>query len=532
MHFKQALASICAVMLMITASISARAEYQSVEELQQLAAPIAMCPDELLTGIFTASEFPEQISAAMQWLRQNPDFDEQQLEQSWDTLTWDPSVRLLLFSPNILQELDSNPQWTRRLHQAYTTQRQALSRAIQQIRLSAWHNNKLQSNDDIEVFQDANGYIAITTRASNAIAVPNSLFTPSSAADAAGDSAWHTVQLSNIVENDTEKTLQTSTYYQEPNNYNNYDGNSYGSNYYYNYYYNDYDNPYAVPHDAYGRPINPANPVPPYPAHQYSPVINFGTTNLNSVNGLATQANVEAIQRQNSHATGPSGLATEANAINATKIGVMNNGNGGLATEANANSLRRTAVLNNGNGGLATAANDRANFTRTASMGGTSGLATAANAHAIWANNTATIVRQKPNSCRPCSASAPSSYVKKLRGRGMRSSSRVTSGTKRTAKKGSAKAQKRQRSSAKKSSAKAQKNYTNTSMRKQTASNGSPVTARIPTSSIINYAPSGTSIIFDSSKGSATTFGEGYPTSPYNGGYPTLNSNAAKKDSW
>src|SRR5579862_3513998 len=43
----------------------------TAEELQQLAAPIALYPDSLVAQILGAATFPDQVDAAAGWLKQN-----------------------------------------------------------------------------------------------------------------------------------------------------------------------------------------------------------------------------------------------------------------------------------------------------------------------------------------------------------------------------------------------------------------------------------------------------------------------------
>ena len=65
---------------------------QSSEQLQQLVAPIALYPDELVAQILAASTYPTQIVEAERWLQQHSSLKGAQLADEVDKEPWDPSV--------------------------------------------------------------------------------------------------------------------------------------------------------------------------------------------------------------------------------------------------------------------------------------------------------------------------------------------------------------------------------------------------------------------------------------------------------
>ena len=54
------------------------------DQLYQLVAPIALFPDNLLAQVLAASTFPDQVTAAYQWIQQNSGLKGQQLMQAAD----------------------------------------------------------------------------------------------------------------------------------------------------------------------------------------------------------------------------------------------------------------------------------------------------------------------------------------------------------------------------------------------------------------------------------------------------------------
>src|ERR671924_309722 len=60
----------------------------TAEQLQQLVAPIALYPDELIAEILAASTYPTQIVEADRWLQQNSSLKGAQLASEVDKQSW------------------------------------------------------------------------------------------------------------------------------------------------------------------------------------------------------------------------------------------------------------------------------------------------------------------------------------------------------------------------------------------------------------------------------------------------------------
>src|SRR6516165_2929182 len=78
------------------------------DQLYQLVAPIALFPDNLLAQVLAASTFPDQITAAYQWLQQNSSLKGAQLMQTVDQQPWDASVKGLTQFPDVLKQMATN----------------------------------------------------------------------------------------------------------------------------------------------------------------------------------------------------------------------------------------------------------------------------------------------------------------------------------------------------------------------------------------------------------------------------------------
>jgi uncharacterized membrane protein YgcG len=118
---------------------------QTPEQLQRLAAPIALYPDSLVAQILAASTFPEQIVEANRWVQANPDLKGDALGQAVDKQPWDPSVKALTAFPSVLGNMDKNLSWTSSLGDAYYNQQQDMMDAIQVMRQKAEQAGNLKS---------------------------------------------------------------------------------------------------------------------------------------------------------------------------------------------------------------------------------------------------------------------------------------------------------------------------------------------------------------------------------------------------
>src|SRR6185437_11327724 len=131
------------------------------QQLEQLVAPIALYPDQLLAQMLTASTYPAQITAADQWLRQMNGASPEQVASAVSAQTeWDPSIRALTAFPKVLDMLNSNLQWTAALGNAYYNQPQDVLNTVQVLRDRAQQAGNLQTTSQEQVTDDP-GYIQI-----------------------------------------------------------------------------------------------------------------------------------------------------------------------------------------------------------------------------------------------------------------------------------------------------------------------------------------------------------------------------------
>ena len=141
-------------------------------QLDQLAAPIALYPDPVLTDILAAATYPAQIVEAARFAASHDALRGAALSDAAARHNWDPSVQALLAFPPVLHMLDGNLEWTDQLGHAFMTQQADVLDAIQRLRLMAERAGTLQNGPDASVVNDG-GAIAITPPSPQSVYLPS-----------------------------------------------------------------------------------------------------------------------------------------------------------------------------------------------------------------------------------------------------------------------------------------------------------------------------------------------------------------------
>lgn len=96
----------------------------SQDELDQLLAPIALHPDDLLTQILAASTYPLEVVEAARFVHQNPNLRDGALDDAVSQRNWDPSVQSLTAFPTVLAMMSDRLEWTERVGDAFLADQQ------------------------------------------------------------------------------------------------------------------------------------------------------------------------------------------------------------------------------------------------------------------------------------------------------------------------------------------------------------------------------------------------------------------------
>lgn len=126
-------------------------------KLEQLAAPIALYPDALLTQILMAATYPLDVVQAARWRKANPGLTGSRLEQAVQSRTWDESIKGLTAFPVVLRMMDERLDWTEQLGEAFLAQQQELLAAVQDLRRRAEVAGYLKSSQQQRVTHSGSG---------------------------------------------------------------------------------------------------------------------------------------------------------------------------------------------------------------------------------------------------------------------------------------------------------------------------------------------------------------------------------------
>lgn len=124
---------------------------QEPEQLQQLVAPIALYPDELVSQILAGATYPTEVVEADRWLQAHSNLKGKDLADEVDKEPWDSSIKALAQFPSVVANMDKNLSWTSALGEAYVNQPQDVMAAVQVMRQRAKDAGNLNSNKQEKV---------------------------------------------------------------------------------------------------------------------------------------------------------------------------------------------------------------------------------------------------------------------------------------------------------------------------------------------------------------------------------------------
>ncbi|HSS66618.1 MAG TPA: DUF3300 domain-containing protein [Gammaproteobacteria bacterium] len=114
----------------------------SAAELEELAGPIALYPDDLVSIVLPASTYPLQIVQAARYLEAHENDPTLKPGENWDS-----SVVALLNYPEVIELMNADVDWTRELGEAAIFQQAELLDAIQSFRDRAYAAGNLESDE-------------------------------------------------------------------------------------------------------------------------------------------------------------------------------------------------------------------------------------------------------------------------------------------------------------------------------------------------------------------------------------------------
>ena len=145
------------------------------EELEQILAPIALYPDDLLSQILMATTYPLEIVEADRWVKKNKSLKGDAAAKALEKEDWDPSVKSLVNLPDVLSLLSEKLDWTQKLGDAFIGQQKEVMDTIQKMRQKAKDAGKLETNENQKIEVKTEGTTEVIVIQS---AQPNTVYVP------------------------------------------------------------------------------------------------------------------------------------------------------------------------------------------------------------------------------------------------------------------------------------------------------------------------------------------------------------------
>jgi hypothetical protein len=143
------------------------------QQIDQLIAPIALYPDQLLAQVLMAATYPKQLLEAADWLQdpQHAALKGDELAQALADLQWDPSVKALVAFPPVIAMMTEHIEWTESLGLAFATQQAQVMSRVQALRQLALKSGRIKNVKHVTVREQA-GAIEIASAEPDRVYVP------------------------------------------------------------------------------------------------------------------------------------------------------------------------------------------------------------------------------------------------------------------------------------------------------------------------------------------------------------------------
>jgi hypothetical protein len=157
------------------------------QQLDELLAPIALYPDALLGQVLGASENPQEVIDAGNWmgLKENQGLKGDALDKATKKAGFSPPMQSLLHFPDVVDMMANQIDWTRQLGQAMKADQKAVLASVQRLRDQAVAAGSLKSNDKqtVETKQEGNTTVVVVQPANPQVIYvpqydPQKVYTP------------------------------------------------------------------------------------------------------------------------------------------------------------------------------------------------------------------------------------------------------------------------------------------------------------------------------------------------------------------
>ena len=134
--------------------------------VDDLVAPIALYPDQLLAQILTASTNAQEVLDGGNWLLQNQNLKGDALTNAAKQAGFSPSMQYLMSFPQVVDNMCQQLDWTRELGQNFQADQKGVMDAVQRKRAQAQQTGNLKSSPQMKVetkkAENGQPYVEIT----------------------------------------------------------------------------------------------------------------------------------------------------------------------------------------------------------------------------------------------------------------------------------------------------------------------------------------------------------------------------------
>jgi hypothetical protein len=119
--------------------------------VDDLVAPIALYPDQLLAQVLTTSVNPQEVLDLGNWLLQNQNLQGDAIVNAAKKAGFSPSAQYLAMFPQVVDNMCQQMDWTRQLGEAFKIDQKGVMDAIQRRRVQAQQTGNLTSSPQMKV---------------------------------------------------------------------------------------------------------------------------------------------------------------------------------------------------------------------------------------------------------------------------------------------------------------------------------------------------------------------------------------------
>jgi hypothetical protein len=132
-------------------SVTPTSPLLSQTSVDDLVAPIALYPDQLLAQILTAAMNAQEVLDGGNWLLQNQNLQGDPLTNAAKQAGFSPSMQYLVAFPQVVDNMCQQIDWTRQLGQSFQADQKGVMDAVQRKRLQAQQTGNLKSGPQMTV---------------------------------------------------------------------------------------------------------------------------------------------------------------------------------------------------------------------------------------------------------------------------------------------------------------------------------------------------------------------------------------------